>query len=371
MFMVALIKVTIRRRNSLMWFGFMKWSCIFSYCSSDIFLKDEEGDPYFYYCFKSSRNQSTPDSEQQCFNIFSQHSSEHEWQTHTGWTEDKYDSPYSKYSVFRQVHLSQEDPIEPWPSSLTVYMTSDITLIVSHLQRRPSRWPAMKFRRGSGHPAYAEVEPVGQEKEGFIESEQCWKRRGCLHHPLPQTPTLPTPPPLPVSALFPPAPRGISHLDVFLGRWAHTQWLVRTVKSAHWALYKTESEKTHNLVPDRDSLFSFCWRHWPTGNRGREQQWWLSQHWLKSCTAATLLPLRDCTAWLPKLDTDVSGGVGWCGGGYTIYIFRKETEYVNWDFHFIVNGVKLYRPLYIHQVFTCFPFSFSVLFSEGLAHLSV
>lgn len=31
----------------------------------------------------------------------------------------------------------------------------------------------MKFRRGSGHPAYAEVEPVGQEKEGFIESEQC------------------------------------------------------------------------------------------------------------------------------------------------------------------------------------------------------
>lgn len=73
-------------------------------------------------------------------------------------------------------------------------MTSDITLIVSHLQRRPSRWPAMKFRRGSGHPAYAEVEPVGQEKEGFIESEQCWKRRGCLHHPLPQPPSLPTSP---------------------------------------------------------------------------------------------------------------------------------------------------------------------------------
>ncbi|XP_051518191.1 plexin domain-containing protein 2 [Myxocyprinus asiaticus] len=41
------------------------------------------------------------------------------------------------------------------------------------IERRPSRWPAMKFHRGSGHPAYAEVEPVGQEKEGFIESEQC------------------------------------------------------------------------------------------------------------------------------------------------------------------------------------------------------
>lgn len=41
------------------------------------------------------------------------------------------------------------------------------------IERRPSRWPAMKFRRGSGHPAYAEVEPTGHEKEGFIESEQC------------------------------------------------------------------------------------------------------------------------------------------------------------------------------------------------------
>lgn len=54
------------------------------------------------------------------------------------------------------------------------------------LQRRPSRWPAMKFRRGSGHPAYAEVEPVGQEKEGFIESEQCWGLTfDFLNHTLP------------------------------------------------------------------------------------------------------------------------------------------------------------------------------------------
>ncbi|XP_061877605.1 plexin domain-containing protein 2 isoform X2 [Entelurus aequoreus] len=41
------------------------------------------------------------------------------------------------------------------------------------MERRPSRWPAMKFRRGSGRPAYAEVEPAGQEKEGFIVCEQC------------------------------------------------------------------------------------------------------------------------------------------------------------------------------------------------------
>lgn len=54
---------------------------------------------------------------------------------------------------------------------------------------------------------------------------------------------------------------------------------------------------------------------------------------------------------------------------YTIYIFRNNTEYVNRDFHFIVGGVILYRPWYIHQVFTYFPFSFSVLFPQGLAHL--
>ncbi|XP_075068034.1 plexin domain-containing protein 2 [Mixophyes fleayi] len=57
---------------------------------------------------------------------------------------------------------------------VTVYMyhhpTSSASLFF--IERRPSRWPAMKFRRGSGHPAYAEVEPVG-EKEGFIVSEQC------------------------------------------------------------------------------------------------------------------------------------------------------------------------------------------------------
>ncbi|KAM8882408.1 plexin domain-containing protein 2 [Synchiropus picturatus] len=58
---------------------------------------------------------------------------------------------------------------------VTVYIyhhpTSAASLFL--IERRPKRWPAMKFRRGSGHPSYAEVEPVGQEKDGFIESEQC------------------------------------------------------------------------------------------------------------------------------------------------------------------------------------------------------
>lgn len=58
---------------------------------------------------------------------------------------------------------------------VTFYMYHHPTSAASlfFIERRPSRWPSMKFRRGSGHPAYAEVEPVGQEKEGFIVSEQC------------------------------------------------------------------------------------------------------------------------------------------------------------------------------------------------------
>lgn len=35
-------------------------------------------------------------------------------------------------------------------------------------QRRPTRWPIMKFRRGSGHPSYAEVEAPGQDKDGTV-----------------------------------------------------------------------------------------------------------------------------------------------------------------------------------------------------------
>ncbi|XP_011487301.1 plexin domain-containing protein 2 [Oryzias latipes] len=58
---------------------------------------------------------------------------------------------------------------------ITIYVyhhpTSAASLFL--IERRPSKWSAMKFRRGSGHPAYSEVEPVGQEKDGFIESEQC------------------------------------------------------------------------------------------------------------------------------------------------------------------------------------------------------
>ncbi|XP_014740847.1 PREDICTED: plexin domain-containing protein 1 [Sturnus vulgaris] len=41
------------------------------------------------------------------------------------------------------------------------------------MERRPLRWPAMKFRNRSNRGSYAEVEAASQEKEGFVEAEQC------------------------------------------------------------------------------------------------------------------------------------------------------------------------------------------------------
>ncbi|XP_064177985.1 plexin domain-containing protein 1 isoform X1 [Anguilla rostrata] len=40
-------------------------------------------------------------------------------------------------------------------------------------QRTNNYWPSMKFRNQGCHSSYAEVEVGGQEKEGFIEAEQC------------------------------------------------------------------------------------------------------------------------------------------------------------------------------------------------------
>nr|KAF6292216.1 plexin domain containing 1 [Pipistrellus kuhlii] len=41
------------------------------------------------------------------------------------------------------------------------------------IERRPHRWPAMRFRNHPNHSTYTEVEPSGREKEGFVEAEQC------------------------------------------------------------------------------------------------------------------------------------------------------------------------------------------------------
>ncbi|KAL4624679.1 plexin domain-containing protein 2-like [Arapaima gigas] len=58
---------------------------------------------------------------------------------------------------------------------VTFYLYHHPTSTVSlfFLERRPNHWPSMKFLQGSGNPAYAEVEPPIQEKEGFVVIQQC------------------------------------------------------------------------------------------------------------------------------------------------------------------------------------------------------
>ncbi|CAJ1072728.1 plexin domain-containing protein 2-like isoform X2 [Xyrichtys novacula] len=52
----------------------------------------------------------------------------------------------------------------------SIYMynnpTSNISLFF--MERRPTRWPIMKFRRGSGRPSYAEVEAPSQDKDFMV-----------------------------------------------------------------------------------------------------------------------------------------------------------------------------------------------------------
>ncbi|XP_040911866.1 plexin domain-containing protein 2-like [Toxotes jaculatrix] len=53
---------------------------------------------------------------------------------------------------------------------LSVYMYNHPTSSASlfFMERRPTRWPIMKFRRGSGRPSYAEVEAPGQDKDSTV-----------------------------------------------------------------------------------------------------------------------------------------------------------------------------------------------------------
>ncbi|XP_019751855.1 plexin domain-containing protein 2 [Hippocampus comes] len=50
--------------------------------------------------------------------------------------------------------------------SVYVYNHPTSTASLFFMERRPARWPTMKFRRGSGHPSYAEVEPPGVDGDG-------------------------------------------------------------------------------------------------------------------------------------------------------------------------------------------------------------
>lgn len=48
------------------------------------------------------------------------------------------------------------------------HQLNHILLFFHPPQRRPTHWPIMKFRRGSGRPSYAEVEAPGQDKESMV-----------------------------------------------------------------------------------------------------------------------------------------------------------------------------------------------------------
>uniref|UniRef100_A0A8C4Z382 Plexin domain containing 2b n=1 Tax=Gadus morhua TaxID=8049 RepID=A0A8C4Z382_GADMO len=56
--------------------------------------------------------------------------------------------------------------------SLYVYHHPTSTTGLFFIERRPRRWPAMKFYRRSGRPAYAEVEPTGLGKDVFMDPDQ-------------------------------------------------------------------------------------------------------------------------------------------------------------------------------------------------------
>uniref|UniRef100_A0A3B4X037 Plexin domain containing 2a n=1 Tax=Seriola lalandi dorsalis TaxID=1841481 RepID=A0A3B4X037_SERLL len=49
--------------------------------------------------------------------------------------------------------------------SLYVYNHPTSSASLFFMERRPTHWPIMKFRRGSGRPSYAEVEAPGQDKD--------------------------------------------------------------------------------------------------------------------------------------------------------------------------------------------------------------
>ncbi|XP_010774046.1 plexin domain-containing protein 2 [Notothenia coriiceps] len=57
---------------------------------------------------------------------------------------------------------------------MSVYMYTHPTCRASlfFMERRPTRWPIMKFRRGSGHPSYAEVEAPDKDSAAVIDHKQ-------------------------------------------------------------------------------------------------------------------------------------------------------------------------------------------------------
>ncbi|KAK7944584.1 hypothetical protein WMY93_000312 [Mugilogobius chulae] len=53
---------------------------------------------------------------------------------------------------------------------LYVYIHPTSSLSLFFIERRPTRWPILRFRRGSGRPSYAEVELTGRDLDGALSS---------------------------------------------------------------------------------------------------------------------------------------------------------------------------------------------------------
>ncbi|XP_026168770.1 plexin domain-containing protein 2 [Mastacembelus armatus] len=62
---------------------------------------------------------------------------------------------------------------------LSVYMYNHPTSSASlfFMERRPTHWPVMKFRRGSGHPSYCEVEAPTHDKDNMVVLDPMSDRR--------------------------------------------------------------------------------------------------------------------------------------------------------------------------------------------------
>lgn len=68
--------------------------------------------------------------------------------------------------TLKKLNISQSDSTKYFSSlNCPVYLFCFLT---PPPQRRPTHWPILKFRRGSGRPSYAEVEAPGQDGDSTV-----------------------------------------------------------------------------------------------------------------------------------------------------------------------------------------------------------
>ncbi|KAM6920007.1 plexin domain-containing protein 2 [Lycodopsis pacificus] len=84
--------------------------------------------------------------------------------------------PTSKPAEGRKSN-SEAEPLvselhEAWSFGESTSCTGNRKTMINHQRRRPTRWPIMKFRRGSGRPSYTEVEAPSQDSMVVIDPKQ-------------------------------------------------------------------------------------------------------------------------------------------------------------------------------------------------------